>query len=397
MVATRAAARAQWIATLDCDRASRRRPGSCAGSPSASSRSARRGRRRPRRARARRAHARRRDRTLAGLTARAAGVGWLLTQIAGELPPACDRVGVRARRRLRERVSMRCMRATRDASSRPACAHGGAFLKIGQLLSSRLDLLPPSGRRTRAAPGSACRAAAWEDVRAHPRSAISARPRERTSRNSISEPVAAASIAQVHRARTHDGRDVAVKVQRPGIEAVDRARSRSAGDLRRVDALGAAACSTTTRSSSEVRSEHRRRDGLRARARRAGAARGLLRRPPAHRRAAPAAGAVRRARAHQRHSSRAGASRRCSTSGATHATPATPTRAGASTRRSASCSRPTRARCSTAGVFQADPHPGNLLVGGRRHAGAARLRLRARAGRGRARPLRRTARGVPRR
>ncbi|MFI9510703.1 ABC1 kinase family protein [Nocardia sp. NPDC052566] len=48
------------------------------------------------------------------------------------------------------------------------------------------------------------------------------------------EPVAAASIGQVYRARLHDGRQVAVKVQYPGIDAAVRADLKNLNMFRRV-------------------------------------------------------------------------------------------------------------------------------------------------------------------
>ena len=48
------------------------------------------------------------------------------------------------------------------------------------------------------------------------------------------EPIAAASIGQVYRATLHDGRDVAVKVQYPGVAAAVRADMQNLGLIMRV-------------------------------------------------------------------------------------------------------------------------------------------------------------------
>ncbi len=97
--------------------------------------------------------------------------------------------------------------------------HGGGFLKIGQLLSARPDVLPEVWIRQLtplqdAAPPfefSALRAVVETDL---------GKSLDELFQSFDEESVAAASIGQVHRAVTHDGRVVAVKVQRPGMERV---------------------------------------------------------------------------------------------------------------------------------------------------------------------------------
>ncbi|QPZ38776.1 ABC1 kinase family protein [Paramicrobacterium chengjingii] len=93
---------------------------------------------------------------------------------------------------------------------------GGAFVKFGQMLSTRGDLLPAEFLDELSALQQSVLPAEWDDVRQLLEAEWGA-PLEQVVESFEAEPLASASIGQVHRARLRDGRDVAVKVQRPGV------------------------------------------------------------------------------------------------------------------------------------------------------------------------------------
>ena len=102
---------------------------------------------------------------------------------------------------------------------------GPSFVKLGQVLATRVDLFAPEwiaefGKLQSNAPPvpfEAIRAQIVEDLGDAP---------EQVFAMFDPAPLAAASIAQVHRARLHDGSEVVVKVRRPGIRALIEADMR---------------------------------------------------------------------------------------------------------------------------------------------------------------------------
>ncbi|HXW80344.1 MAG TPA: AarF/UbiB family protein [Acidimicrobiales bacterium] len=110
---------------------------------------------------------------------------------------------------------------------------GLTYVKLGQYLAMRFDILPPE----------VCRELGrlFEGVEPMPPADVSEMIRlglgqwpEQLYASFSAVPIASASVGQVHEARTFDGMKVAVKVQRKGIERVLRADTSNLRALTRV-------------------------------------------------------------------------------------------------------------------------------------------------------------------
>ncbi len=96
---------------------------------------------------------------------------------------------------------------------------GPIFVKLGQVLSTRRDLLPPEFAdeltllqdQVQPFPGEQAARQVAEEL---------GQPLEKLYRHFEMEPLASASIAQVHGAVLHDGTEVVVKVLRPGVRHI---------------------------------------------------------------------------------------------------------------------------------------------------------------------------------
>jgi ubiquinone biosynthesis protein len=93
---------------------------------------------------------------------------------------------------------------------------GPTFVKLGQLLSTRTDLLPPEYLDALARLQDSVQPFPFEDVQRIVEEELGVRL-SKAFGSFCETPEAAASLGQVHRATLRDNRQVAVKVQRPNI------------------------------------------------------------------------------------------------------------------------------------------------------------------------------------
>jgi len=112
----------------------------------------------------------------------------------------------------------------------------GAAMKLGQVASMDPDLFAPEIRAILARLQNEAPPMPYERVAAVLEEELGGSP-ETLFAEFSRQPMAAASLGQVHRARLHDGRDVVVKVQYPGIDQALRSDIDNLGFVVRTMAL----------------------------------------------------------------------------------------------------------------------------------------------------------------
>jgi len=122
--------------------------------------------------------------------------------------------------------------ATADALARDLESLGPTFVKLGQLLSTRADLLPPAYLEALSRLQDSVEPVPFDQIKQVVEAELGIRLSKAFS-TFDERPMAAASLGQVHRAVLRDGREVAVKVQRPNI------RERVLKDLDALDEVAA--------------------------------------------------------------------------------------------------------------------------------------------------------------
>ena len=166
-----------------------------------------------------------------GRGSRLVRLGWMATGIAGGMLAEGARQLAQGNRPKVKDLLLTPANARRMADQLAKLR--GAAMKVGQLLSMESgDLLPPVL--------SDILARLRSDARAMPKAQIKAvleaswgKGWEAQFSHFSFAPLAAASIGQVHRAQTRDGRDLAIKIQYPGVrESIDSDVDSVAGLLR---------------------------------------------------------------------------------------------------------------------------------------------------------------------